>query len=192
MKTQQFYTKNAASYIEDSMSFDMTKFYKILDTFIDRLNHPSHTLDIGFGSAREMLYLEFKSHNVIGIDSCPEFIQNARDQKLTVYPGVLPDMTSLPYHIKYDLVYSVGLIFHLNKEDRIQLFENTIKRMKPGAVLVLSYNTLDRSSDTDREFFTLDQDEVNAEVGLLVIKEEVMKDSKRDFDWITVAYMKGC
>lgn len=190
-KTLTFYKNNATSYIKESFEFDMSVFHSYLEKTISHLDEYSPMiLDVGFGSGRDMLYLKNNNHCVVGIDSCQEFIDNGIKEGLEVYQGTLPDMSAIPKEYIFDLIYSVGLIFHLNKEDRLELFSNIKRHLSTGGMLVLSYNTLERSSDTDREFFTVTEEMINEEVGLTLVEKEIMIDAKRGFEWVTSTYVK--
>lgn len=185
MNTQDYYANNANAYIAESMTFDMTKFNNFTDQII-KDKELKTILDLGFGSARDMLYFASQGLNVTGIDSCDEFVSQAKDKGLDVYKENLPYVRKFSKG-KFDLIYSVGLIFHLTKEERVLLFNNFIPMLNTGGVLILSYNTLDRTSDKDRFFDLLTKEMVDEEVNMKIISEEVMRD-KRGFDWITVAY----
>lgn len=182
---KDYYKNNAKEYIEVSKFYDLTDFYKFLENELVSFNNPK-ILDLGFGAARDMKYLSQK-YNVIGVDSCQAFIDNALEQDLNVMLQTLPSLDTI--NESMDLIYSVGVIFHLNKEERLELFKNVRDKLNKNGKLVLSYNILDRSNDKDREFFILTEEEVNEEVGLEVISREIISD-KRGFKWITVTYAK--
>lgn len=179
-----YYQLNSDSYIQDSQSFNMNSFYNFVEPL---LNKKDNILDIGFGSGRDMLYFKSKGFNIKGIDNCSNFVEYGLKLGLNVSKETLPNLN---LEEKFDLIYSVGVIFHLNKEDRLKLFNNIKKLLKNNGKLVLSYNTLDRTSDTEREFFKVSEKEINEETGLILINSEIMKDAKRDFYWITSVYSK--
>lgn len=179
---KEFYTIDSEKYILESINCDMTKFNLFLEKEISKFKNPT-ILDLGFGSGRDMLYLLSKGLNVEGVDNCDNFIEKG----LTVSKQTMPELN---LNKKFDLIYSVGVIFHLNKEERIKLFKNIKNHLSENGVLVLSYNTLDRTTDQEREFFLVSEKEINEETGLNLINQEIMKDGKRDFNWITSSFKK--
>lgn len=184
-KTSLFYSKNAENYINESFTFDMGKFYNFSDTVISQQNLKT-VLDAGFGSGRDMLYFKSKGLEVTGIDNCQEFVEKAKEKGLNVYQERLPFIQNMPVQ-KFDLIYSVGLIFHLCDIERITLFDSFKNMLNPNGVIILSYNDLDRTNDKDRFFDKINKEQIDKEVGLTIISEEIMKD-KRNINWITVAY----
>lgn len=88
---------------------------------------------------------------------------------------------------KFDLIYSVGLIFHLCEIERIALFDSFKNMLNPNGVIILSYNDLDRTNDKDRFFDKINKEQIDKEVGLTIISEEIMID-KININWITIAY----
>lgn len=207
MNRKDYYKNNPENYIAESQDFDMSVFYSYLGKEIEDLrkmkimsnksfnieesvsNEKINILDLAFGSARDMIYLKEKGFNIEGLDSCDKFVENAQKLGFTAYKEDLPSMESISKNKLYDLIYSVGLLMHLDKNDRIELFKNIKRNLELNGLLVLSYNTLDRSTDPEREFFTLNEEEINEEVGMTLINKEVMRD-KRGFDWITATFIK--
>lgn len=88
-KTSLFYSQNAESYINESFTFDMGKFYNFSDTVISQQNLKT-ALDAGFGSGRDMLYFKSKGLEITGIDNCQEFVEKAKEKGLNVYQEKLP------------------------------------------------------------------------------------------------------
>lgn len=183
---EKYYENNSEEYIAQSMKFDMTAFNRYL---LKELNEQKDLkiLDLGFGSGRDMLFLKEKGFNVEGIDYCEDFVKRMKQMDFTVYREKFPSLDSLPGN--YDFIYSVGVLMHLNKEDRIQLFKNLKDKLTDNGLLVFSYNELDRTNDPERLFFKLNELEIDNEVNLKIINKEIIMDS-RGINWITVTYQK--
>ena len=182
---KDYYRKNSEEYIKESLSYDMSVFYRYIEKTLSKLNGKPNILDLGFGSGRDMKYIENLGFNVKGIDSCENFIENALKEGLNVIHSELPDFGKCKE--KFDLIYSVGLIMHLNEKERITLFKELKKRLNKNGLFVVSYNTLNRSNDKEREFYTLSIDQIRNELEMVLIDVEIMED-KRGFQWVTETY----
>ena len=186
---KNYYQVNAASYIKESNKFNMDEFNKyILGELKFQPKNPN-ILDLGFGSGREMLFLKDKGFNVKGIDSCKAFVENGMNLGLNVLKEELPSMNSIGENEIFDVIYSVGLIMHMDKNDRIELFKNIRLNLKISGFFIISYNTLDRTEDKERDFFHIKEEELNEEVGMTNINTEIMKD-KRGFNWVTATFVR--
>ena len=71
-----YYNKNAHKYIENTKDVNMQEYY---DIFLKCLNKGDSILDIGFGSARDLLYFKDNGYEVYGIDPIKEFCDNAKE-----------------------------------------------------------------------------------------------------------------
>jgi len=188
MSRKQYYQENSTKYIDESLKFSMDPFYKFVEPYVVDLNKEATVLDIGFGSTRDMSY--YRNHygfDVTGVDSCENFVTIAKDEGFNAIQATLPEFS---IDKEFDLIYSIGMIFHINDEDRAQLFKVIAEHLKKTGHLVLSYNDLDRTSDKEREFFKvtrelIDQQALNA--GLKKVDEVIIED-KRTFSWITSSY----
>lgn len=181
-----FYQKNADKYVQESLTFDMSPFYRFCDSVI--LNNNVQTiLDLGFGSGRDMARFNSMGLLTSGIDGCDEFVELGKKNRLNVFKEVLPDIQST--YPTYDLIYSVGVLFHLPKEEHQKVLDWIKDHLNPGGFFIISYNELNRENDKERFFVTLKKEELDIQVGLPIFKEELMTD-KRGIEWITTAYQK--
>lgn len=179
-----FYEKNAEEYIKESISFDMTSFNSFCEKIINENNIYS-VLDLGFGTGRDMLHFQKKGLNVSGIDGCSNFVKIAKQKGLNVFHEIIPDIKGI--YPKYDLIYSVGVIFHLTEEEQSKLFQWIRNHLNKNGLFILSYNELNRENDSERFFTTLKKENVDKEVSLEIVSEEIMSD-KRNINWITTCY----
>lgn len=187
----KYYEEHHMEYIAESMTFDLSVFYKFSHEFFEKIqNKQGRALDIGFGSARDIAHFqETYGLPVLGIDSTESFVRIANDKGFDTYPRVLPN---IDLEGTFDIVYSVAVLFHLNEMDRAELIESIDEITVPGSVVIHSYNELDRTKDKERSFYLVKQEEVDMLMekhGFEKIKEEIMWD-KREFRWITTAYVK--
>jgi 2-polyprenyl-3-methyl-5-hydroxy-6-metoxy-1,4-benzoquinol methylase len=164
----------------------MSAFNNFLQRVIDK-NPIQSVLDLGFGSGRDMIHLKRMGLSVAGIDGCENFVSFGKNAGLDVHHEILPDIKG--EYKKYDLIYSVGVLFHLKNEDHQQVIDWIKDHLTPGGCFVISYNELNRENDTERFFVTLKKEILDQQVGLPIYNEEIMKD-KRDIEWITTCYRK--
>jgi len=187
---KDYYKNNPKEFIKESFTYDLSVFYKYMYPYFISLKRNAKVLDLGFGSIRDMLHFRQNFNiDIEGVDSCADFIKIARDNNFKAHLSELPIMN---FKGNYDLIYSIGLIFHLDDLNRVNLFKNLFNKLNKDGLLVLSYNDLDRSTDEKREFFTITRELIDNQLlaaGFSKLKEEVMKD-KRDFNWITSTYKK--
>jgi len=191
MNKIDYYENNADSYIETSKDLNMDKFNAIVEEAIDSLDapFPAKLLDIGFGAARDMKYFKGKGLDIVGVDSCKKFVDNAKDMGLTAYQAYLPNLSMIPKEDIFDIIYSVGVLMHLDKKSRIELFKNIKKNLTPGGFLIISYNTLDRTNDSNRLFYKLEKNVIDSEVEMTLVSEEIIVDS-RGIEWITSTFVR--
>ena len=55
---KDYYRKNSEYYISESLSYDMSVFYRYIEKTLSKLNNEPKILDLGFGSGRDMKYSE--------------------------------------------------------------------------------------------------------------------------------------
>lgn len=186
---KMFYELNADKYINESINLKMDNFYKYMQKYLLKKDD-FLMLDLGFGSGRDMIYFKNNGYKIKGVDSCSAFVNEARKKELDVSLEVLPNMDNIENE-KYDLIYSIGLVMHLNESERLNLFNNIKLKLKKNGLFVLSYNTQNRENDKERLFYTLSKDKINKEVDMTLIDEELMPDNTRDFVWIVETYKKN-
>jgi len=109
-------------------------------------------LDIGFGSGRDLLYLEGKGVTGWGVDGSSEFVSRLKiaqpGMKERLYHSVLP-VLALPDSLQgfFDVIFSIAAWMHLPKEEHFEAILNIKKFLKPGGTVILSYSTIPREND---------------------------------------------
>ena len=189
-KTLDFYSNGAQQYIEQTKHLEMTPLNNFMLKHFKDLNQDSTILDLGFGSGREMDFLETKSLKTVGIDMTPEFVTSMEEQGKEVYLSKLPQI-KIPQK-EVDAAYSIAVIFHLTQKERLKLFLNLNKLIKQNGKLILSYNTEDRRTDKNRFFDKLSKEELKKDLekyGFELVEQETMDDKlNRGWQWVTDCY----
>lgn len=183
-----YYQTNSKEYIEISKTFNMNEFYNFTESIITNNNFKT-ILDVGFGSARDMLYFKSKDYNIVGVDFCENFVKNAIVNGLEAYQEVLPNFKNIPKNYNFDLIYSVAMIFHLDKKDRIKLFNNLQKKLNDNGIIILSYTTQNRKNHKDRIFKPLTNKEIEKEINMIKLDEINIVD-KLGTSWCVVSFKK--
>ena len=107
---------------------------------------------------------------------------------MKVFLKTLPELPNV--NKKFDIIYSVGVVFHLNKAQRVQLFENIKKILRPTGRLILSYNEICCENTKDgRVFYYVNRATMPKETGLSLTKREIVKDI-RGIEWIMDEYKR--
>lgn len=129
-KTKEYYSANCDEYISSTQNVDMSEHYK---RFLSYLPAEAKILDVGFGSARDMLYFASKGYDVWGIDNANEFVDKAKAKQLNVE---LCDFHSIPYVETFDGIWACASLLHSN--DLHLAFHNLSKALKVGGYIYLS------------------------------------------------------
>ena len=77
----KYYKEHYQEYIESTITNDMKDNYQMVEKY---LHKGDRILDVGFGSARDMLYFQDKDYQVFGIDIEDGFIAHAISLHLKV------------------------------------------------------------------------------------------------------------
>lgn len=190
MNSLEYYKNNTIEYINSTIELDNTVILNILRKQIHSID--DKILDIGFGSGRELISLFTSGYNnLYGIDGNNLFVKELYSKiNAKLYCNTLPNIT---INDKFDLIYSVATIFHLNEEERKILFGKLYKILNKNGSLILSYNEEDRSNDKERLFYKLNKDEIEKvmlQVGFKLKERIITDDINKRFNWINDIYIK--
>lgn len=147
--TIEYYDSHADELATRYDHAEMSEMYKILDKYISL---EQNVLDLGFGSGRDMLYLEQKGIQVWGIDASQAFVDRLKIKntplKDRVFHSVLPTIAlDHSYEHFFDTVYSIATWMHLPKEEHFETILNIKKYLKPNGTIILSYSYMPREDD---------------------------------------------
>ncbi len=189
MKNSNFYSENYSSLIKqyDSISSPLKSLF---DRYI-QANY--NTLDIGFGSGRDLKYIKTLGANCYGIDNCKKFVDVLREDnyfKDRVFLANLPHL-KLDIGIKFDVIILVAILMHLTKEEIALSIQNLKKYLLDEGLVIVSYSTTPRVND--ERFFEDLRGEVVEELflenGFELIEENKSFDSLgRGIEWRSEIY----
>lgn len=192
-QTQQFYENHFHDLIARYDSVDMSALHQLLAKYI-RPN--SKIIDIGFGSGRDLAYLQSNGHDIYGIDPVEAFVIQAQHRFTDVREHFRVGSflsTDIPsdWLNSFDSVISIAVWMHLKAHEHPKAI-NTIKALlKPNGIVVLSFSLGGRDSDDGRHFEPLELQEVINEfhdAGFSVIESVCTQDSlgRDSIQWVTV------
>ena len=195
MGTQEYYDTHGQRLLQEYQQANMIELHQLLKKHI-----PPHSkvLDIGFGSMRELVYLHSLGHDIWGIDATELFVSNAQQNfpelKEHFFQATLPFKEPLPLSSDFNVVISIALWMHLQKEQYADAVKNIVTLLHPNrGIIVLSFSQGSRSDPDERYFEEVDiayLDKLLTQYGFHLIEKSITKDSlKRDsLSWITLVY----
>lgn len=144
----QRYDKIAVDYAALRNSFSTEK--KYLDQFIELLQPKAHVLDIGCGSGYPIAAYLLEHHfQVTGIDGSQELLTIAKKNH-PLMKQIYGDIRSVEITEKYDGIIEWWCLFHLPKQDQIQMIARFAEWMKPNGILEFT------TGDSEIEFLSSD------------------------------------
>ncbi len=123
-------------------SFNTEK--KYLDLLKNYLKPADEILDLGCGHGFLASYLLEQQFKVTGVDASEKLLKIARknNPKMTCLYG---DIQSIKIDKKYDAIVEWWCLFHLNKQDQLQMFKRFSDWLKPNGILEFT------TGDSDHE-----------------------------------------
>lgn len=172
MNKNTFYSKNYDSLIKKYNSANMSTLYTLFDKYITK---NANVLDIGFGSCRDLLYLDNLGCKVYGIDETKEFVENAQKvfptKESNFYQASLPNLINNNFfNKKFDAIICIAVWMHLKYEEYEKSIKNIVTLLDTEATLVISYSKGIREINDDRNFI-----EINEELLFRLLKKYNLK-----------------
>ena len=189
--TQIYYRQNHLFLIKQYDSITSP----IKDT-LDRYINPNHkVLDIGFGSGRDLKYIQKIGAECYGVDNIQEFIDElSKDSYFTnrLFCTKLPNL-QLDIDFKFDIVTLIAVIMHLNREEIAKSISNIKEYLTDNGLVIISYSTTPREDD-ERFFEDLRGEVVNEmflSEGFCLVEESRSLDSLgRGIEWRSGVFRK--
>lgn len=191
-QTQQFYENNSHDLIKRYDSADMSELHQLLVKHIP-LN--SKVIDIGFGSGRDLAYLQSSGHDIYGVDPVESFVVQVQHR----FPEIrehfrvgsfLSSDIPADWLNSFDAVISIAVWMHLNAVERPKAIETIKSSLKPNGIVILSFSLGGRDSNDGRHFEPLKLQEVIDEfnnAGFSLIESVCTQDSlgRDSIQWAT-------
>ena len=183
-----YYDKNAAEYIDKTINCDMQAQYDLLLEFV----HDGSLLDVGFGSARDMLYFKSIGFDVYGIDPTKAFCDQAQRLEFKVEQSTIEEYRT---NKKFDVIWACASLLHC--KDINKAFLNCYDLLNSKGVLYISLKLGSGEETIDgRYFHYFTQEELNTIVkacGFIILKETITEDvfSDRNVSWLNAVLLKA-
>jgi len=194
-QTINYYNKTADDLVVAYEHANMSDLHTCLLT---NLRHGSKVLDIGFGSGRDLFFLEQNGYDIWGVDPSHKFVKYAKKRFSAIsdhfFKASLPDLI-VPKELlhSFDSVILIAVWMHLPKE----IYEYSIKSicslLKPQGKIILSYSVTHRMGETERYFENVDGDMIKVlfeKHGCTKTTTTENKDGlgEREIIWVTEVY----
>lgn len=144
-----YYENYAEQFISDTINCDMTNIYNFFEKYLENVKT---ILDIGFGSARDMLYFKEKGYCVYGIDPSSKMCFNATNQGLTNIYNT--DAINMNLNIEFDAIWACASLLHIPSIELNKAFLNCSKHLKNNGIMYCSFKYGDFEGERNARYFT--------------------------------------
>ncbi|MFX0075100.1 MAG: class I SAM-dependent methyltransferase [Candidatus Hermodarchaeota archaeon] len=146
---EQGYNRIAEEYYNHR---NLSKFNNELEQFASLLPKNAHVLDVGCGAGiPTSKFLTERGIKVTGIDLSDKMLSLARNNVPSA-EFVKMDMNELEFNENvFDGIISVYALFHVPKENHLEIFKHFFRILKPGGILMI--NTGVSESEGTSKFF---------------------------------------
>jgi len=194
MNTVEIYNKKATEFIERYDKADMSYLHKVLLKYIPK---KSSILDIGFGSGRDLQFLQDSGYDIWGIDPSVKFVANAKSKFPNIenqfFEASVPfEKSILVLNKEFDAVITIAMWMHLHHQQYEAVVESIVSVLKSSSSVVISYSEGNRANDeryfedVDLEYITkLFQNKGFSLVETITHSDGLNRDS---LTWITVVF----
>ena len=127
-----YYSEHATEYIEYTIGADMSAAYSM---FEPPLPKGGSVLDVGFGSARDMLHFRDTGFEVYGIDVERSFVDHAKSLGLEAEVG---DVLTYETEKRFDGIWACASLLHLKANQLCAAIDRLLYILKDRGVLFIS------------------------------------------------------
>ena len=132
--TLDFYNNNSKSYIESTLSVDMSHLYK---DFLKHIPKGGHILDLGCGSGRDSLEFIKQGYNITAVDGSKELSIAA--SKIIGQEVICSKFEELKLTEKFHGIWACASLLHVNRKDILDVIKNTSSNLKDNGVFYMSF-----------------------------------------------------
>lgn len=189
-----YYTKNAKLFIESTIECDMQEQYNL---FLKYLSKKATTLlDLGFGSARDILYFKSLGYEVYGIDPNKIFCEHAKKLGLNnIYEQKVEDMNFINM---FDGIWACASLLHIKPNALKLAFNKCYKALKGKGILYASFKYGDFYGERNGRYFTyLNELEMKKYIDTKlfnIIEHKISYDVRKDREdekWLNIILQKN-
>ena len=133
-RTLDFYNNNSKTYIESTLSVDMSHLY---NDFLKHIPKCGHILDLGCGSGRDSLEFIKQGYNITAVDGSKELSIAA--SKIIGQEVICSKFEELQLTEKFHGIWACASLLHVNKRDLIQVIKNISSNLEHNGVFYMSF-----------------------------------------------------
>jgi len=157
--TTNFYNKSINSLYLEYEQANMSPLHQLLEA---NLSPHLQVLDIGFGSGRDLNFLQKHGVDIWGVDPSLEFVKKAKQRFINnedhFIVGSLPNFNlPIEFNKKFNVIILVAVWMHIP----IELYEASIREvcslLKQKAKVIISYSITPRIGESERFFEDVDR-----------------------------------
>ena len=186
----EYYKNNAKEYILKTKDIDMSCAYNF---FLKYAKTKGKLLDIGFGSGRDIIYLNSIGFDCVGIDNVKTFADEALTKGLNVFCKDILDCSNI--YLEYDYIWASASLLHIKKELLDKAFTYCGNMLKKDGIMYSSFKYGDfEGVIDDRYYIYLTENSINhylENTNLKIIDYKITDDNlNRDNKWINFIMKK--
>ena len=132
--TLNFYNSNSKTYIETTLSADMSHLY---NDFLNNIPKGGHILDLGCGSGRDSLEFIKRGYKITAVDGSKELANAA--SKIIGQQVICSKFEDLKLTETFDGIWASASLLHVNKNDIVDVIKNVSSNLKPNGVFYMSF-----------------------------------------------------
>ena len=133
-KTLDFYNNNSKTYIESTLTVDISHLYK---DFLKHISKGGHILDLGCGSGRDSLEFIKQGYNVTAVDGSKELSIAA--SKLIEQEVICSKFEELQLTEKFHGIWACASLLHVNKNHIVDVIQNVSSNLKINGIFYMSF-----------------------------------------------------
>lgn len=132
--TLNFYNNNSKSYIETTLSVDMSHLY---NDFLKHIPQYGNILDLGCGSGRDSLEFIKKGYNVTAVDGSKELAVAA--SKIIGQQVICSKFEDIKLNKTFHGIWACASLLHVNKNYIVDVIKNVSSNLKTNGVFYMSF-----------------------------------------------------
>lgn len=132
--TLDFYNNNSKTYIETTLTIDMSKLYK---EFLNNIPKGGIILDLGCGSGRDSKAFIDKGYKITAVDGSKELAQSA--SKLIGQEVLVSKFEDLSLIDKFHGIWACASLLHVNKKDILNVIKNVSSNLNDNGIFYMSF-----------------------------------------------------